>query len=50
MPLTAKGKKVKAAMQKQYGKERGERVFYAAENKGSIEGVARKRKPTKKKP
>lgn len=42
MPLTAKGKKTKAAMQKQYGKERGERVFYAAENKGSIKGVTKK--------
>jgi hypothetical protein len=42
MPLTAKGKKIKDAMQTQYGKERGERVFYAAENKGSIEGVAKK--------
>ena len=46
MPLTAKGKKVKAAMQKQYGKERGERVFYASENKGNIKGVAKK--PAKK--
>lgn len=44
MPLTAKGKKTKAAMQKQYGKERGERVFYAAENKGSIKGVTKKGK------
>ena len=42
MPLTAKGKKIKAAMLEQYGKDRGERVFYAAENKGSIKGVAKK--------
>ena len=42
MPLTAKGKKIKAAMAKQYGKKAGERVFYAAENKGSIKGVAKK--------
>ena len=42
MPLTAKGKKIKAAMEKQYGKERGDRVFYAAENKGTIKGVAKK--------
>jgi len=42
MPLTKKGEKVKRAMQKQYGKERGERVFYASENKGSIKGVAKK--------
>lgn len=49
MPLTAKGKKIKAAMEKQYGKERGERVFYAAENKGTIKGVAKKRKAKGKK-
>lgn len=42
MPLTAKGKKVKAAMQRQYGKDKGERVFYATENKGAIRGVAKK--------
>ena len=42
MPLTEKGKKIKKAMQKQYGKKAGERVFYAAENKGSIKGVAKK--------
>jgi hypothetical protein len=44
MPLTAKGKKIKAAMAKQYGKERGERVFYATESKGSIKGIAVKGK------
>ena len=36
MPLTKKGKKIKASMKKQYGKERGERVFYASVNKGKI--------------
>lgn len=44
MPLTKKGKKIKAAMEKQYGKERGDRVFYASENKGTIKGVAKKGK------
>jgi hypothetical protein len=29
-------------MEKTYGKDRGDRVFYAAENKGSIKGVAKK--------
>lgn len=43
MPLTPKGKKIKAAMEKEYGKERGKRVFYASENKGTIKGVAKKR-------
>lgn len=49
MPLTAKGKKVKAAMRKQYGKDKGERVFYAAETKGTMRGLAKKRKPVKRK-
>ena len=44
MPLTDKGRKIKKAMEKQYGKERGERVFYASENKGTIKGVAKKKK------
>lgn len=39
MPLTSKGAKVKRAMQKQYGKKRGERAFYASANKGTIKGV-----------
>lgn len=46
MPLTNKGKKIKAAMAKQYGKERGERIFYATENKGAIKGVAKRGKKT----
>jgi hypothetical protein len=44
MPLNKKGAKIKAAMEKQYGKERGDRVFYAAENKGTIKGVKKKGK------
>ncbi len=44
MPLTKKGQKIKRAMKKQYGKERGERVFYASERKGTIKGVAKNRK------
>lgn len=44
MPLTSKGRKVKAAMQKQYGKEKGEEVFYATENKGNVKGLTKKRK------
>ena len=39
MPLTEKGEKIKAAMTKQYGPEKGERVFYASKNKGNITGV-----------
>ena len=43
MPLTEKGKKVKRAMQKTYGKKKGKQVFYASENKGTIKGVAKKK-------
>jgi hypothetical protein len=42
MPLNAKGKKIKAAMISRYGKERGERVFYASENAGTITGVKKR--------
>lgn len=38
MPLTAKGKKIKASMKKQYG-EKGEQVFYASQNKDTIKGT-----------
>jgi hypothetical protein len=44
MPLTSKGTKIKAAMKKQYGAKKGEDVFYAAANKGTIKGVAKKQK------
>jgi len=43
MPLTKKGKKIKRAMERQYGKKKGEQVFYASERKGSIGGVAKKK-------
>ena len=48
MPLTKKGKKIKTAMKKEYGEEKGERVFYASENKGTIKGVHKGKKPKKK--
>lgn len=44
MPLNKKGKKIKKAMQKQYGKKKGDKVFYASENKGAIKGVKKKKK------
>lgn len=34
MPLTDTGKTVLGQMKKQYGKEKGEEVFYASINKG----------------
>lgn len=47
MPLTKKGKKIKAAMVKEYGKDKGEQVFYASENKGKIKGVTKKKRGKK---
>lgn len=43
MPLTPKGKKIKRAMEKEYGEKKGESVFYASRNKGTIRGVDRAR-------
>lgn len=43
MPLNAKGRKIKAAMTKQYGAEKGKSVFYASENAGTIKGVTKKK-------
>ena len=39
MPLTPKGKKILGSMQHQYGGKKGESVFYASRNKGTISGV-----------
>lgn len=39
MPLTSKGKKIKAAMKKEYGSKKGERVFYASQKKDTIKGT-----------
>ena len=44
MPVTKKGQKIKKAMEKRYGKEKGARVFYASANKGTIKGVEGKKK------
>ncbi len=38
-PLTKKGEKILAAMKKAYGEEKGEQIFYASKNKGTISGV-----------
>ena len=46
MPLTKKGTKIKKTMVKEYGTEKGKKIFYASENKGTIKGV---KKPNKKK-
>lgn len=39
MPLTAKGKKILAAMKKQYDPEKGKQVFYASQKTGTITGT-----------
>ena len=44
MPLTTKGKKIKAAMTKKYGEKKGEDIFYASANKGTVKGVAQGQK------
>lgn len=49
MPLTPKGRKIKRAMQKPkskggYGKKKGEKVFYASQNKGTIRGTHKRRR------
>tara|TARA_Y100001935_G_C16964198_1_gene340913 strand:- start:332 stop:478 length:147 start_codon:yes stop_codon:yes gene_type:complete len=47
MPLNEKGKKIMKSMRKQYGKKRGETIFYASKNKGVIKGVEKKKRRTK---
>jgi|TARA_Y100000813_G_scaffold126464_1_gene90883 hypothetical protein len=47
MPLTQKGKKIMKSMKKQYGKKKGETVFYASKNKGVIKGVDKTKKRSK---
>jgi hypothetical protein len=44
MPLTKKGRKIKSAMSKEYGKKKGARVFYASQNKGTIKGTHKRKK------
>ena len=47
MPLIKKGKKIMKSMKKQYGKKKGETVFYASKNKGVIKGVDKTKKRSK---
>ena len=42
MPMTQKGSKIMEAMKKKYGKKKGEEVFYASKQKGTIKGVEKK--------
>lgn len=41
MPLNSRQRKMKRAMEKEYGKEKGEQVFYATENKRRRKGQRR---------
>ena len=43
MPLNKKGRKIMSSMKEQYGKKRGEQVFYASKNKGVIKGVEKRK-------
>ena len=47
--MTKKGKKIMKSMKEQYGSKKGEKVFYASKNKGTIKGVDKKKKSKKKK-
>lgn len=49
MPLTKKGKKVKRKMREQYGPDKGDEVFYASQNKGTIKGTHKKKAKRKAK-
>ena len=42
MPLNKKGKDIMKSMKKEYGKKKGEQVFYASKNKGTIKKVEKK--------
>jgi len=44
MPLTVKGRKILRSMKKTYGAEKGEQVFYASQNKGTITGTHKTKK------
>lgn len=41
--LTKKGKTIERAMESEYGSKKGESVFYASKNKGTIKGVEDKK-------
>jgi len=48
MPLTSKGKKTLAQLQGEYGKKRGEGVFYAMINSGKLKGAEQKKRKKRK--
>jgi hypothetical protein len=46
MPLTSKGSEIMKNMKEEYGNKKGEEVFYASANKGTIKGVHNDRRAT----
>ena len=42
MPLTAKGKKIKKELVKEYGTKKGTSILYAMESKGTAKGITKK--------
>lgn len=44
MPITKKGTKILTAMEKEYGKIKGEKIYFASIVKGNIKGVEGKNK------
>lgn len=44
MPLTEKGKKIRRAMRKSHGVKKGDQIFHASKNKGTIKGVDKPRR------
>ena len=47
VPLTDKGEKIKKAMTEQYASKKGESVFYASANKGTITGIEKRKHANK---
>ena len=47
MPLTDKGKTILGKMKEQYGPDKGENVFYASANKGTITGIEKRKQASK---
>ncbi|HMF13564.1 MAG TPA: hypothetical protein VKE94_14695 [Gemmataceae bacterium] len=44
MPLTSKGAKIMKAMKARYGEKKGEQVYFASKNAGTITGVEQRRR------
>jgi hypothetical protein len=44
MPLNKKGLKIRSALEKEYGKKKGDQVLYAMENSGKVTGIKKKKK------